>query len=391
MIIVDIIGYSIFGFLTVTTGLFALEIFCSFFGSKAPSSASDARPRSTVLIPAHNEACVIAATIKDLIQKFDGQVLVIADNCNDDTAIIARDAGANVIERTDGDNRGKGFALDFGISHLKSDPPDVVMILDADCVTENDSMKRLAQQAYMSKRPVQALNLMDNPEDTSLKQKVAAFAFYVKNYVRPMGLKTLGLPCQLTGTGMAFPWTLISEAKLASANIVEDMKFGIDLVSAGKGAMFYPYATVNSTFPSDEDAIKSQRTRWEHGHLYSIFTEALPMFFKGIVRLNVPTIMFAIDLAILPLSLLTMTLVGFFALSVLTVTSMGDAHYLFWSLTLLCVFIFWSLVAWAVYGRKYLSLSELVAIPFYILAKIPLYFGFFKNREKEWKRTERDA
>ncbi len=295
-----------------------------------------------------------------------------------------------MIERTNPDQRGKGYALEFGINHLKDDPPEVVIIFDADCHAEADSLAQIALKAHLAQRPIQAKYLIENPDNPSLRQKIAAFAFYVKNYVRPLGLYVLGLPCQLMGTGMAFPWKVIEKSDIGNGNIVEDMKLGIDLVSDGNGALFYPGAFVSSQFPSEEDAIKSQRRRWEHGHLHSIFSEALPLFFKGLMRFNIPMMMFAIDLAILPLSLLALTLIGVFMLGAVTVSTLGYGLYLFWSALLLCTFIFWSLVAWAIYGRKYLSLSELLAIPLYVFSKIPVYLGFFKGREKEWKRTERD-
>ena len=88
----------------------------------------------TVLVPAHNEANGIAATIKELRSAMpQARLLVVADNCTDGTASLAAGAGAEVIERHDSLHRGKGFALDFGREHLRARPPSVVIILDADC------------------------------------------------------------------------------------------------------------------------------------------------------------------------------------------------------------------------------------------------------------------
>ena len=92
------------------------------------------RIRLAVLIPAHNEAAEIGITLKNLISqlKNDDRLIVIADNCTDNTALIAQQYGAIVIERNNPDQRGKGYALDYGLSFLESDPPDVVIIIDAD-------------------------------------------------------------------------------------------------------------------------------------------------------------------------------------------------------------------------------------------------------------------
>lgn len=65
---------------------------------------------------------------------------MVADNCTDDTARLASAAGAEVIERHDALLRGKGYALDFGVRHLAQQPPDVVIVVDADCqVAEGQS------------------------------------------------------------------------------------------------------------------------------------------------------------------------------------------------------------------------------------------------------------
>ena len=93
-----------------------------------------------VLIPAHNEESVISETIKALKSQLNSgdQLLLVADNCTDNTASIARDQGAEVLERVDPENRGKGYALSFGINHLKDsgNTPEVVIVIDADCIVE---------------------------------------------------------------------------------------------------------------------------------------------------------------------------------------------------------------------------------------------------------------
>ena len=137
------------------------------------------------------------------------RLLVVADNCTDDTAAIAAAAGAEVIKRDDTVKRGKGYALDFALQHLKSDPPEIVVIIDADCRLTEHTLDRLATACAISHRPVQALDLMIAPDGEPINHSVAEFAWRVKNWVRPLGLSALGLPCQLLGTGMAIPWNVI--------------------------------------------------------------------------------------------------------------------------------------------------------------------------------------
>jgi glycosyltransferase involved in cell wall biosynthesis len=144
-------------------------------------------------------------------------LLVVADNCSDDTAAVAKDGGSEVIERNDPDRIGKGFALDYGLRHLSAEPPEIVIVIDADCRIDAHSIDLLAQECARTCRPVQSLYLMTRSESAPVNQSVAEFAWRLKNWVRPLGLLSLNMPCQLMGTGMAFPWAVIWSADLASA------------------------------------------------------------------------------------------------------------------------------------------------------------------------------
>src|SRR4029077_11887713 len=110
------------------------------------------------------------------------RLVVAADNCTDDTARVASTAGAEVIERREPEKVGKGYALDFAIKHLASDPPDVVIFIDADCSLCDDAIDTLARTSRATHRPVQALDLMIAPADSSVNYHVAEFAWRVKNH-----------------------------------------------------------------------------------------------------------------------------------------------------------------------------------------------------------------
>lgn len=232
------------------------------FGRLAPQGGE--RRRLVVLIPAHNEASVIADTLRSIapqLSSFD-RLIVVADNCADGTAAVASGEGAEVIVRSDLTRAGKGYALDFGVRHLEHDPPDVVVVIDADCQVAPGSIDKLARLCAKTGRPVQSLNLMRAGKGADFKMRIAEFAWIVKNQARPEGLLRLGLPCQLMGTGMAFPWLCIRTAKLATGHIVEDLQLGIDLARAGTPPLFCPDALVVSEFPTSSDGVQGQRTRW---------------------------------------------------------------------------------------------------------------------------------
>ena len=219
------------------------------------------RQRVAVLLPAHNESTGILPTLADIKAQIRAgdRLLVVADNCTDDTAAVAAAAGAEVVDRNEPERRGKGYALAWGLRHLGVDPPEIVIIIDADCRLAEGVIDRLAAACAVTHRPVQALDLMTAPDASPINFRVAEFAWRLKNWVRPLGLRALGLPCQLMGTGMAFPWDVIRSADLASGSIVEDLKLGLDLALAGNPPIFCPSPGVISDFPLTVEGIQSQR------------------------------------------------------------------------------------------------------------------------------------
>src|SRR5882724_3303599 len=282
--------------LAVPTVVFVIEICAASFLTRRHQAPPTALRRGTVavLIPAHDEAKGILATLNDVrpqIRPTD-RLLVVADNCTDDTAAIAASGGAEVTVRSDPSKIGKGYALDRGINYLASNPPDIVIMIDADCRPAERVIDSLASVCEQKQRPVQSLYLMVSAEGSRINHQVAEFAWRVKNWVRPLGLKALGLPCQLMGSGMAFPWTVIRSVELSSGVIVEDLKLGLDLASTGYAPLFCPSAVISSDFPSSAEGAMGQRKRWEHGQGGLIRAIAIPRFVEAIRRrdLNLVTL-----------------------------------------------------------------------------------------------------
>lgn len=350
------------------------------------------RPVLCLLVPAHNEAAVIADTLRCVApQLVEGdRLLVVADNCADDTAEIARRLGAEVIERRDIERRGKGYALDFGMRHLREHPPEVVLVLDADCQVDPGTIERLARACGRAMRPVQALYLMHAPKGGGPGTRLAEFAWLVKNQVRPLGQRRLGLPCQLMGTGMALPWAVLGQARLANAHIAEDLKLGVDLAMAGYPALFCPEARVSSFFPGGKRAAASQRTRWEHGHLGTIPQELPRLLAKAVAKRDLRLLGLALDLAVPPLALLAI-LLSVACAGALAGLGLGlPAWPLQLALLAAGLLLAAVLLAWHGWGRQVLPFAELLRAPVYAVAKIPLYLRFWTRRQRAWVRTERD-
>ena len=394
MIALEVLLIVLSALMLVPVAVLAVQVLMALPPSRTRVLPPGPRPRVTVLMPAHNEALVIADSLRSILPQLASgdRLLVVADNCSDETARIASESGATVIERTDQTRRGKGYALDFGVRHLAAHPPppEVVIVIDADCQAASGTIDCLARSCIGMSRPVQALDLMRAPAGAGLKTRVAEFAWLLRNQVRPLGYLRLGLPCQLMGTGMAFPWPVISNTALASGHLVEDMKIGIDLAMAGMATQFCPEALVTSTFPSTTEAMQAQRTRWEHGHIGTILGDAPRLWREALRKQDGDLMALGLDLCVPPLVLLGLLVSGLLVVTGAFAFLTGLRLPLSLALTAFALLGIAVFLAWWFFGRKILSLWNLAYAPLYALWKIPLYLKFVIGRQVEWVRSRRD-
>lgn len=351
----------------------------------------DPAGRVTIIVPAHDEERVIAQTLEAL-SKTAGpgyEILVVADNCSDDTAAIARRFAARVLEREDKSRRGKGFALAFARERLRAEPPASVIVLDADCRTDAKSLRALSAACQQLGRPAQAINLLEPSPSAGPMVQLSTFAFLIKNLVRQRGLQRLAGSVHLTGTGMALPWPLFDRADLATSSIVEDIRLGIELGRGGAHPLLVEESLVWSPHADQSDTL-GQRSRWEGGFLSLARAAAPDLLADGIRKGSPRTIFSALDLLVPPLAMLAVLNAG--ALLLLVVATMLGAG---WAplLTLLAVgamAVVALLLAWWREGRSFISGAALARLPFYVLWKLPMYLRLARSgAPKVWQRTER--
>lgn len=374
----------------VVFAVFISEVALGLFPLRRRAAGKGKPFKITILIPAHNEANGIGQTLARVrsILPPEASILVVADNCSDDTAVRARTDGVEVVERSDSLRRGKGYALDFGRTQLSESPPDCVMILDADCVPEPGTIEALGAAVLESARPVQSVNLMRAGSDASPIVQISNFAFLIKNLIRQRGLVRSGGPAMLTGTGMAFPWPVFEKLALASSNIVEDLAVTVDLTRGGVQPTLVEAARVWSDAATAKDTL-TQRTRWEHGFIGTAVKHALPTLVSGIHRGQLASVRLGLHLLVPPLALLfalglslAILLAGLIALGatptpmLLLLVMMGTSFLLL-------------AIAWWREGRALLSFGAIFRIPFYVLWKMPVYLKLFRGAETEWVRTKR--
>jgi cellulose synthase/poly-beta-1,6-N-acetylglucosamine synthase-like glycosyltransferase len=304
--------------------------------------------------------------------------------------VIAREAGADVIERQDATRRGKSYAIVFGIDHLRSQPPEVVTIIDADTDVSPGALRRLVQMAAATGRVCQATYLMRKPAGGSRGQEIAAFAFLVKNVVRPMGQAVLGLPSQLYGAGAAFPWQTLETLDYTAGTLTEDTQLGIDLTLAGNGPLFVRQAHVESEFPTNQAAQNGQRKRWEHGYLTTILTQVPRILTAAVLQRRPMLLGVAADVAVPPLALVVLGYVTWSVLVLVLAMLVGS----WWPAAVMAVvgsmLLTAVLASWAGFATD-TSLMTLLCVPLYIVRKVPIYLAFLADRQQHYVRTSRQS
>ncbi len=391
--IVDVISWLVVLFIMAPITVLFVECAASILPCRSAKKRADTkRPVVAVIIPAHNEELLIRRAVGSVISQLltGDRLVVIADNCSDQTASIAADAGAEVVERHDPTLFNKIYALSHGVDFLSRSPPDVVLIVDADCTMDPGSVDMLARAAADKSVPVQGCYLIESPPNARGIPAVSALAVIVKNLVRPAGLNRLGLPCLLTGSGMAFPWQVIAGAAMDRDDLVEDMQMTVDLSLRGYLPRFCRDARVISQLPVGIAASRQQRTRWEHGHIQSLLKNGPRLFWAGLRRGNIGLIVLAIDLSVPPLSLIVLTWTA--ALTGATVAAILGMSW--WPALALAggggMLLAAMAMAWGKFARNTVPASTVFAAPVYALWKVPLYLAFVLRRQKVWLRTQRD-
>lgn len=386
---ISVLPWVIAAPLSLALTVFILETCFGLMASKLIKVEGD-QPKTVVLMPAHDEASNISATLEQLEPVLSDRVrlLVVADNCSDQTAEIVKVHGYEVIERSDIDHRGKGYALAFGRDHLRQNPPDCVVVLDADCTTDQQSIRDLSRYCLELSLPVQAQYVLNPDKNASPMVQISNFAFWVKNVVRQRGGQRIGAAALLTGTGMSFPWSLFGELPLATSDIVEDLGLTIYLTQTGNAPIYLDQALIRS-LAAGEQATLTQRTRWEHGFLSMARAFGVTSFFQGIRRADHKLFQIGLHLMVPPVALLLGVSIIGLGLTALTAALFGSALPFFFIAAPLVLAIIAIFLAWCSGGKRWVSGGTLFKLPIYLLWKIPIYLGLFRGPTSSWDRTER--
>lgn len=391
------VGSALFaaeGALALSSGYLLLLLYAARSSTRTSAGAEARAPqlRLVILIPAHDEEMGIEATLESLAScayPADARrTIVIADNCTDHTAELARSAGAEVWERTDRTKLGKGYALAWAFKRLEEENADfdAAVVLDADCHPSSNMLTAMSGCLERGANAVQVSYVVSNP-DASYASALRYAAFALMNTVRPLGKHQLGLSCGLLGTGMAFTKGLLARVPWSVSGLVEDSEHHMRLVEAGERVEFIPYASVSSAMPTSLGASSSQQARWEGGKLHLIRRWTPRLVGSGLAKLDVERVHVGLEPLVLPQSLIA----AGSGVSALAGVVLGSKRLVAISLAALAGQFTFVLMGLRLVQAPALVYRALLAAPALIAQKVMLYVGLFGGqRPTSWVRTERE-
>ena len=248
-------------------GVYTLVLTLAGIGARAPRPASRSR-NFLVVVPAHNESENIALTLASLAnvntKTHKVCVIVVADNCTDDTAGVAARSGAKVVLRAS-DRRGKGHALSWFFEQWIDDETlDAFVVIDADTIVSSNLLDVLAAHLDAGALAVQADYRVRNPAE-SWRTRLIDVAFTCRHHVRARGRTQLGGSAGLFGNGMAFSREVLRRVPYSAVSAVEDLEYATVLAANGIPVAFAETAWVAGDMPGSTQAARSQRLRWDLG------------------------------------------------------------------------------------------------------------------------------
>src|ERR1700677_5183379 len=147
-----------------------------------------------VIVPAHNEEAHIGRCVRSIIasQAESVEVLVVAHNCSDNTAMEAECAGARVLVLNDPSQSGKGCALQYGFSTAEAEGFDAMLVVDADSLVTSNLIEEVRRRFISGTKVLQCRYEVHNA-DANQRTRLMSLAFVAFNVVRPRGRARLGL------------------------------------------------------------------------------------------------------------------------------------------------------------------------------------------------------
>jgi 1,2-diacylglycerol 3-beta-glucosyltransferase len=354
--------------------------------------------RFAIIVPAHNEEFTVGRTLESFLRLNYPRdlvtVVVVADNCSDNTEEAARRGGAEVLVRTDAEKRGKGYALRWAMDQLLERTPafDALVVIDADSEADPEFLNAVDRALASGARVVQCSDMV-RPQPGAWSSELTRVGFTLYNHARPLGRAAFGGSAGLRGNGMCFAASVLREHPWDAFSRAEDLEYGLRLLLDGVRVVFAPDARVYATMPVDSKNAETQRARWEGGRLPLIRRYAGPLVRRALLRGWIVHADALIDL-VTPALVNMLALALSFAVvnAVLWFAGVWGAE-LFAGLWLVAavlgiVHLFAGLAASGADRGQY---AVLLSLPKFVLWKFALYLKLARgSRETSWIRTTRE-
>lgn len=375
------------GYLAVLAGATFLER--EGIGKRADGSSDGPareKVRFAVVVPAHDEEGVLPTVLESL----EGlrypahlyEVFVVADNCQDATAKVARRYGCTVWERVDPDRRSKGHALSWAFDRIPR-AYDAIVIVDADSVVDPGLLAAFSR-AFHPSTVLQGSYL--SPPGTGVLSVAGYVAAALHNDLKPRGRENLGCSAGVLGNGVCIARAVLDEVPWRRFGLAEDVEYHVDLVLAGKRVGFVPGARVSAASPGTLGGMDSQRSRWERGRLDALRSSAWPLLMRAARERNLASLEALVSISALPFSPTVLAAAGCTTLGALRRSKGGMATGVL------------SLVAASGATLRALRLVGAPAGVYTYLAALPLFViwkgyvtlsSLFGGSRRAWVRTER--
>lgn len=399
-VIIDILQCLLFIF---SSYYFVISLFSLTIINK--KRKSDVQHSYALLIAAHNEENVVSDLIKSLknlnYPKDLYEIFVVADNCDDNTANVSREAGATVLERFDTTKRGKGFALEFAFEKIFAleNEYEYICVFDADNLVKDDFLIHMNNKINEGYRAVQGYLDSKNPIDSWMTLSYSLW-YWTNNRLGQLSRENLGMGCRLGGTGFAVESELIKQFGWGATCLAEDAEFTIKLAMNDIKVGWAHKAVIYDEKPAEFSTSIKQRRRWMQGlidlasHYMGPLLKAgfkdrsstafhMLMNFGGDSVCPILSTYFAVIWAltiILPESTVLFELFcGLWAMP--------------WMFALLTVLVFGNIFFFvaALYIDKHLNMhvvKNIWGFVVYMVSWIPVgIMGFIKKNDKEWFHT----
>lgn len=349
--------------------------------------------RFDVVVPAHNEAAVIERTVASL-RRLDWpvdryRILVVADNCTDDTANLARAAGAKVLERHNTAQRGKGYALAYAFESSRRDGhAEAVVVIDADAEVSVNLLEAFAARIEKGAQAVQAHYGVLNPW-ASWRTRLITIAKASFHIVRSRARERLRVSCGIRGNGWCVTHRLLEQVPYAAFSLTEDLEYGIDLGLAGYRVHYADEAHSDAEMVSGEQIARKQRQRWEDGRFQLIRSRTGPLLAAAIRKRSSICLDLALDLLVLPLSYVALNVLAFMTVAGAVAWWRPQLIAWFW-IALGCAgaLVLYVLRGWQLSGIGAQGVLDLIRAPGFLVWKILLLLR--RRSSNEWVRTDRE-